>query len=113
MLNQQEHFGKGKGVQILYTSDRHYYQICQQFKNIRNERDLTQREVADDLKMSAPYLSDVENGKRPNTSLLIFLKLSEYYNVKFADVINRAEVLSRPMEILNEKEKEHDETDGK
>ncbi|PKE73635.1 XRE family transcriptional regulator [Macrococcoides caseolyticum] len=99
-----------RGVQILYTSERHYYQVCQQLKNIRNERDLTQREVADDLNMSAPYLSDVENGKRPNTSLLIFLKLAEYYNVKLSDIIDRAELLSRPVQALNVEAKEQDET---
>ncbi|TDL93353.1 XRE family transcriptional regulator [Macrococcus brunensis] len=95
----------------MYNSERHYYQVCQQFRNIRNERSQTQKEVADDLKMSAPYLSDVENGKRPNTSLLIFLKLAEYYNVRFADILNRAEVLSTPMQILNKEVKKHNEID--
>lgn len=49
-----------------------------------------QSEVAESLKMSIAYLSEIENAKRPNAALLVFLRLSEFYGVPLEQMIINA-----------------------
>ncbi|MBQ9624803.1 MAG: helix-turn-helix domain-containing protein [Clostridia bacterium] len=55
-------------------------QFNERLKELRLQKHYTQKQVADDLKMTVSALSQYENGKRtPKNSVLI--RLAKYYNV--------------------------------
>jgi transcriptional regulator with XRE-family HTH domain len=72
-------------IQRLYTY------ICLELKHYRiNISKLKQEEVAFDLDMTPGYLSRIENGKISKLSLYHLLRLSDYYNVAFVDIVQSA-----------------------
>ena len=72
-------------IQRLYTY------ICLELKHYRiNISKLKQEEVAFDLGMTPGYWSRIENGKISKLSLYHLLRLSDYYNVAFVDIVQSA-----------------------
>jgi len=53
-------------------------------RGLRNDREWTQREVADKLGVSRSYLSAVENGKR-NISMTMLEAIIRVFNVRYED----------------------------
>jgi transcriptional regulator with XRE-family HTH domain len=64
--------------------------ICNELKEIRNNRHLTQEDVAFALNISAGYLSRIENGKLSNTPMYLFIQFCDLYQIEFDKLIKRA-----------------------
>lgn len=58
--------------------------IGRKIKALRIEHDLTQDELAFDIKISRDHLSNIENGKHP-INIKILYKFSKYFNVDMKD----------------------------
>ncbi len=59
-------------------------------KAIREEKKLTQAQVAGLMDVPATFLSDIERGVR-NVSLSTLIALSKALNVKLSEIVKRAE----------------------
>lgn len=55
-------------------------EICQRLKAIREDKDLTQKEIAEVLKTEQSYYAKYENGKRPIPTDRI-ITLCRFYNL--------------------------------
>ena len=55
-------------------------ELGRRLRNLRLDRELTQDEVAFEVKISRDHLSNIENGKYP-INLKNLYKLSKFYNV--------------------------------
>lgn len=64
------------------------------FQNERKEAKLFQQKVADDIGIARAHLSKIENGKREHTSISTLIKLSDYYDMKLSEVIEKAQEYS-------------------
>lgn len=64
--------------------------ICNEMREVRKQRSLTQEDVAFSLNITASYVSRIENGLFSNTPMYLFIQLCDLYNIEFAKVINRA-----------------------
>lgn len=62
-------------------------------RDLRNDKDMTQSEVADIIKTSANYYGEYENGKREIPIDRILL-LAEFYNVSLDYITRRTNVKS-------------------
>ena len=60
----------------------------------RKTRNLKQQKVADDLGIARAHLSKIENAKREHTSISTLIRLSDYYNMKLSEVIEKAKLYS-------------------
>lgn len=82
---------KGQNIMKTNNSTRklHKY-ICLELKHQRTLKNLKQDRVAFELGFSPAYLSNLENGKRETTSLLTYLKISDYYNIDFNIIVKNA-----------------------
>lgn len=58
--------------------------IGRKIKALRIEHDLTQDELAFDIKISRDHLSNIENGKHP-INIKNLYKFSKYFNVDMKD----------------------------
>ena len=55
-------------------------ELGRRVKALRIEKDLTQEDLADAVKISRDHLSNIENGKHP-INLKTLYKLAEFFNV--------------------------------
>ncbi len=55
-------------------------EIGRRLKSLRVERDLSQEDVACEVKISRDHLSNIENGKHP-LNIKTLYKLAEFYGV--------------------------------
>jgi transcriptional regulator with XRE-family HTH domain len=55
-------------------------------REIRKQKGLTQRQIADKLKMSSTYLCNLENGKE-NVSLTTLRRLAKVLKVRVAELV--------------------------
>lgn len=62
--------------------------IMQRIKNLREDNDLTQKELADELHISQRSYSHYENGSR-KIPLDILLALGDYYNCSIDYLLGR------------------------
>lgn len=60
----------------------------------RKSRKLKQQKVADDLGIARSHLSKIENAKREHTSISTLIRLSDYYDMKLSEVIEKAKLYS-------------------
>ena len=51
----------------IYEENHQIYQLCQKLRQIRKEKNLTQKDVAAHLNVPHSAISDIENGKRDIT----------------------------------------------
>ena len=51
----------------IYKENHQIYQLCQKLRQIRKEKNLTQKDVAAHLNVPHSAISDIENGKRDIT----------------------------------------------
>lgn len=59
----------------------------QNIKQIRKQRNLTQKQLADQIKISRSYLSDIENGRK-NLSIKTVKKLADSLGLSVTDLFN-------------------------
>ncbi|MDK7927078.1 MAG: helix-turn-helix transcriptional regulator [Staphylococcus simulans] len=59
----------------------------QNIKQIRKQRNLTQKQLADQIKISRSYLSDIENGNK-NPSAKTVKKLADSLGLSVTDLFN-------------------------
>lgn len=62
--------------------------IGSKIRTIRKSKKITQQELADYLKISRTYLSELENGKY-NFTFLLFLKIGEYLKIDLAMIYKK------------------------
>lgn len=72
-----------------YVSKLHKY-ICLELKTQRNRLELSQEEVAYQLKVSPSHFSRIENAKYSRISLFRILQICEYYKIDFEIIIKKA-----------------------
>lgn len=65
----------------------------------RKNRDLRQQKVADDLGIARAHLSKIENAKREHTSISTLIRLSDYYDMKLSEVIEKAKLYSEYIQL--------------
>ncbi len=70
-------------------------QIGKKIKELREENNYTQKQVADYLKIDQGHLSNIENGKR-NTTVDIIEKLCDLYNCSFEYILNEKNYYMAP-----------------
>lgn len=59
----------------------------QNIKQIRKQRNLTQKQLADQIEISRSYLSDIENGRK-NLSIKTVKKLANSLGLSVTDLFN-------------------------
>ncbi|MDN6657393.1 MAG: helix-turn-helix transcriptional regulator [Staphylococcus simulans] len=59
----------------------------QNIKQIRKQRNLTQKQLADQIEISRSYLSDIENGRK-NLSIKTVKKLADSLGLSVTDLFN-------------------------
>lgn len=59
----------------------------QNIKQIRKQRNLTQKQLADQIEISRSYLSDIENGNK-NPSIKTVKKLADSLGLSVTDLFN-------------------------
>lgn len=64
--------------------------IGEYIKNVRLEKGLTSRKLAEKSGVSQPYISQLENGKNNNPSPEILKKLSETLDINYTDLMEMA-----------------------
>ena len=62
--------------------------ILKRLRDLREDNDMTQREMADILGISQRYYSNLENGTR-TISAEILIQIADYYNVSLDYICNR------------------------
>ena len=55
-------------------------------RNLREDKDLYQKDISKILEISQQYYSDYENGKRP-IPVTYLIKLAEFYNVSIDYIV--------------------------
>lgn len=68
------------------------------FKEERKRKRYSQRFVAENLNITHPYVSMIENGKRKNVSFKILLDYANLLGLDFPEVILKADVVKLPSE---------------
>lgn len=61
---------------------------------IREDRGLTQKQIAEVLKTTQQYYSDYENGKR-DIPIRVYITLSDFYNVSIDYLAGRSDAPAR------------------
>lgn len=74
-----------------YDIDKLIVVISEEFKVIRKKRKLTLEDVAHDFNLTPSYIGKIENGKHLKLSLFMYMKLADYYDVEFIDVLENAQ----------------------
>ena len=63
--------------------------LCR-LKELREDHDITQQEIADFLGISQRYYSNLENGTR-NISVELLIKISDFYNISLDYICEKVE----------------------
>lgn len=79
-----------------------YYE---RIRNLREDKDLKQKDIADILKTSANYYGDYENGKRPIPFERV-IELADFYNVSLDYIAGRSNSKTNTKQVLTEKDAE-------
>lgn len=69
-------------------------------KEIREEKGMTQQELADKIGISRSYIADIENNKKKNASFETILKIAEVLNVEIRKIyvaVSDIEMLRKEM----------------
>lgn len=73
--------------------------ISEKIKTLREERNMTQEQLAEKAELSVNYISRIENKNDLNISIRVLIKLADAFNISVAELVQNTNNIKRNKDI--------------